>query len=193
MRQAASHTGSAAIAFFQKCPPSLVNPCRPRPGRYRAMTSTLDPIPYSLPAALINERVPWPYLPRKSRCSLTAPISTRPQDAGFRHRLQAVAARVPIAWLPVAGLLLYRGDRGPGVLLDRPLIDWLDYNGYTVVTRRRRNSSTSPAAQGQRQHGHRACGQRDGNSRRMSIISCCSPATAIFRSLVEAIQRKACA
>ncbi|WP_283807506.1 NYN domain-containing protein [Bradyrhizobium retamae] len=28
----------------------------------------------------------------------------------------------------------------------RPLVDWLDYNGYTVITKAPRNSSTLPAA-----------------------------------------------
>src|SRR6476660_7088729 len=45
----------------------------------------------------------------------------------------------------------------------RPLIDWLDYNGYSVVTQgdqgiRRSNRP----AQGQRQHGHRARGRCHG-------------------------------
>ena len=40
----------------------------------------------------------------------------------------------------------------------RPLIDWLDYNGYTVVTKATKEfvDQTGPA-QGQGQHGHRAC------------------------------------
>ncbi len=62
----------------------------------------------------------------------------------------------------------------------RPLIDWLDYNGYTVVTKpdegiRRR---VRPA-QGEGQHGHRTRGRCHGDGRRTSTISCCSPATAI--------------
>ena len=62
----------------------------------------------------------------------------------------------------------------------RPLIDWLDYNGYTVVTKADqgvRRPDRPP--QGQGQHGHRACGRRHGDRRAPSITWCCSPATAI--------------
>ena len=46
----------------------------------------------------------------------------------------------------------------------RPLIDWLDYNGYS---RRHQGDEgirrPDRPAQGQRQHGYRACGRCDGN------------------------------
>jgi uncharacterized LabA/DUF88 family protein len=42
-------------------------------------------------------------------------------------------------------LFYYRNYRDQ-VFLDRPLIDWLDYNGYTVVTKATKNSSMHPAA-----------------------------------------------
>jgi len=40
----------------------------------------------------------------------------------------------------------------------RPLIDWLDYNGYTWSPRRPRSLSTRPAPARSRAHGHRARG-----------------------------------
>jgi hypothetical protein len=39
----------------------------------------------------------------------------------------------------------------------RPLVDWLDYNGYAWSQNRPRNSRTPLAAEDQGQHGHRAC------------------------------------
>ena len=48
----------------------------------------------------------------------------------------------------------------------RPLLDWLDYNGYTVVTRPTRESDRRwRPPQGQRQSGDRARGRRDGTRR----------------------------
>ena len=62
----------------------------------------------------------------------------------------------------------------------RPLVDWLDYNGYTDghqadqgIHRRAR----PPQDQGQ--YGYRARHRRDGDGASISIISCCSRATAI--------------
>ena len=48
----------------------------------------------------------------------------------------------------------------------RPLIDWLDYNGYTVVTKPTKEfvDSTGPP-QDQGQHGHRAGRRRHGDGR----------------------------
>jgi uncharacterized LabA/DUF88 family protein len=39
----------------------------------------------------------------------------------------------------------------------RPLIDWLDYNGYTVVTKAKGIHRRQRKAQGEGQYGHRAC------------------------------------
>ncbi len=72
----------------------------------------------------------------------------------------------------------------------RPLIDWLDYNGYSVVTKRPRNSSTRPA-------GRKIKGNMDielavdameiaGTIDHMVLFS----GDGDFRSLVEAVQRK---
>ena len=62
----------------------------------------------------------------------------------------------------------------------RPLIDWLDYNGYTMVTKPTKEftDATRPA-QDQGQHGHRAGRRCHGAGRSISTTSCCSPATAI--------------
>jgi hypothetical protein len=57
------------------------------------------------------------------------------QDAWFRHRLQA-----PAQGIQSRGTLL-RAFYYTAIIEDqdfssiRPLIDWLDYNGYTVVTK----------------------------------------------------------
>ncbi len=48
----------------------------------------------------------------------------------------------------------------------RPLVDWLDYNGYAVVTKPTKEFvELDRSPEGQRQHGHRACGQRNGDGR----------------------------
>ena len=48
----------------------------------------------------------------------------------------------------------------------RPLIDWLDYNGYRVVTKPLQGiHRRAGAAQGQGQHGHRARGRCHGDGR----------------------------
>jgi uncharacterized LabA/DUF88 family protein len=47
----------------------------------------------------------------------------------------------------------------------RPLIDWLDYNGYTVITKATKEFIDARPAQGEAQHGHRACGRRHGTRR----------------------------
>ena len=48
----------------------------------------------------------------------------------------------------------------------RPLVDWLDYNGFAVVTKPLKEIHRFPGpAPRQRQHGHRACHRRDGNGR----------------------------
>ena len=48
----------------------------------------------------------------------------------------------------------------------RPLIDWLDYNGYTVVTKGTKEFiDASGPPQGQGQHGYRARGRCDGTRR----------------------------
>jgi hypothetical protein len=59
----------------------------------------------------------------------------------------------------------------------RPLLDWLDYNGFTVVTSRPRNLST-PAATGR----SRVAWTSNSQSMRWSspTTSCCSPATEAF-------------
>jgi len=64
----------------------------------------------------------------------------------------------------------------------RPLIDWLDYNGYTVVTKRPRNSSMPAAAQVKGQHGYRARGRCDELAEHIDRW-CCSPGDGRFPSL----------
>src|SRR5436309_4952347 len=61
----------------------------------------------------------------------------------------------------------------------RPLIDWLDYNGYSVVTRRPRNSSIKPAGARSKATWTSSSRSMPWNSRLTSITWCCSPATAI--------------
>ena len=74
--------------------------------------------------------------PKRSRCSSTAPISTPPPsrlgfDIDYKRLLREFQSR---------GYLL-RAFYYTAVIEDqeyssiRPLIDWLDYNGYTVVTK----------------------------------------------------------
>jgi uncharacterized LabA/DUF88 family protein len=46
----------------------------------------------------------------------------------------------------------------------RPLVDWLDYNGYTVVTKAA-NHRRQRKAQSEGQYGHRAGRERDGDVR----------------------------
>ena len=61
----------------------------------------------------------------------------------------------------------------------RPLIDWLDYNGFTVVTKPAKEFTDAvgpPEDQGQ--HGHRADGRCARHVGRTTTISCCSRATA---------------
>ena len=48
----------------------------------------------------------------------------------------------------------------------RPLVDWLDYNGYSVVTKPTKEFvDFDRPPEGQGQHGHRTRGQRDGDGR----------------------------
>ena len=85
------------------------------------------------------------------------------QILGLRHRLQAAAARIPVARQLVAGVLLHRRDRGSGVFVDSPA-DRLArlqrllgrHQGHQGVRRPDR------PPQGQGQHGHRARGRCHG-------------------------------
>ena len=45
----------------------------------------------------------------------------------------------------------------------RPLIDWLDYNGYTVVTKTTKEFIDQTGSQDQRQNGRRTRGRRHGD------------------------------
>jgi uncharacterized LabA/DUF88 family protein len=47
----------------------------------------------------------------------------------------AAPARIPVTRLPYEGVLLHRCNRDQEYSSIRPLIDWLDYNGYSVVTK----------------------------------------------------------
>ena len=76
----------------------------------------------------------------------------------------------------------------------RPLIDWLDYNGYRVVTKPTKEFvDFDRPAQGQGQHGHRA---RDRRARARALSSttwCCSRATAISARSSRRCSAAACA
>ena len=71
----------------------------------------------------------------------------------------------------------------------RPLIDWLDYNGYTVVTKPTKEFIDAGPPQGQGQHGHRARDRRDG-ARRAHRPHGAVLGRRRFPPLVEAMQRK---
>src|SRR6202000_341607 len=43
----------------------------------------------------------------------------------------------------------------------RPLIDWLDYNGYTVVTKATKEFIDASGRRKERQHGYRTCRRCD--------------------------------
>ena len=47
----------------------------------------------------------------------------------------------------------------------RPLIDWLDYNGYSVVTKATKEFVDQTGRRKEGQHGHRARGRCHGNRR----------------------------
>ena len=61
----------------------------------------------------------------------------------------------------------------------RPLIDWLDYNGYTVVTKPTKYSST-PGRRKVKGNMDIELAVDAMEMADMSTTSCCSPATAIF-------------
>ena len=72
----------------------------------------------------------------------------------------------------------------------RPLIDWLDYNGFTVVTKPAKEfTDASRPPQDQGQHGHRADGRcaRDGAALRSFVLF---SGDGDFTALVAALQRK---
>ncbi len=58
----------------------------------------------------------------------------------------------------------------------RPLIDWLDYNGYTVITKATKEFTD---ASGRRKVLRQFGRSMPWNLPSLSIRSCCSPATAI--------------
>ena len=61
----------------------------------------------------------------------------------------------------------------------RPLIDWLDYNGFTVVTKPAKEfTDAAGPPQDQGQHGHRADRRCARHGARSTIISCCFRAMA---------------
>src|ERR1700722_14328389 len=57
------------------------------------------------------------------------------QDIGLRDRLQAPSRGVPGPRRPRARILLHCVIEDQEFITLRPLIDWLNYNGYTVVTK----------------------------------------------------------
>ena len=57
------------------------------------------------------------------------------EDFGVRYRLQAIAQGIPGTWSPRQSVLLHRVVEDQEYSSIRPLIDWLDYNGYRVVTK----------------------------------------------------------
>jgi len=71
----------------------------------------------------------------------------------------------------------------------RPLLDWLDYNGFTVVPSLPRILSTPTATEAQGQHGHRAYSRRDG-ARGPNRSHRAFSGGGDFCSLVEAVQRR---
>jgi uncharacterized LabA/DUF88 family protein len=71
----------------------------------------------------------------------------------------------------------------------RPLVDWLNYNGFMVVTKPAKEFTDAGPPQDQGQHGHRARGRRDGDGAHRR------PHRAVLRRrrlppLVESLQRK---
>ena len=95
-----------------------------------------------------------------------APISTRPQGLGFD-----IDYRKLLSSFQKRGYLL-RAYYYTALIEDqeyssiRPLIDWLDYNGYKVVTKPAKEfTDCDRPPQDQGQHGHRAGGRRAGTRR----------------------------
>ena len=121
---------------------------------------------------------------------LTAQISTLPPS------LSALTSTTSVFWSSFAPGLLLRAFYYTALVEDqeyssiRPLIDWLDYNGYTVVTKADQGiRRPDRPAQGQGQYGHRARGQRHGDRAIVDQIVLFS-GDGDFRSLVEAVQRQ---
>ena len=74
----------------------------------------------------------------------------------------------------------------------RPLVDWLNYNGFTMVTKAGQGIHRQPGPpKGQRQHGHRTDRRCDGAGPAL-ITSCFSPAMAISARWWKACSAKAC-
>jgi uncharacterized LabA/DUF88 family protein len=72
----------------------------------------------------------------------------------------------------------------------RPLLDWLDYNGYTVVTKPVKEFTDSDRPpQGEGEHGHRTRGRCHGTREPRRSHRAFS-GDGDFRPLVESIQRK---
>jgi uncharacterized LabA/DUF88 family protein len=72
----------------------------------------------------------------------------------------------------------------------RSLIDWLDHNGYTVVTKVTKEFiDPSGRRTGQGPHGYRTGGQCDGTRRAYRSMVLFS-GNGAFRSLVKAMQRR---
>ena len=70
----------------------------------------------------------------------------------------------------------------------RPLVDWLNYNGYAMVTKPAKEFTDPRPPQGQGQHGHRAGRRRHGDGPHVDHIVLFS-GDGDFRPLVEILQR----
>ena len=86
------------------------------------------------------------------------------QGAGRRYRLRNLLAASSAALLRAFYYTALVEDQEYSPI--RPLIDWLDYNGFTVVTKPAKEFTDADGPpQGQGQHGHRA-GHRHAGARR---------------------------
>ena len=70
-----------------------------------------------------------------SRSSSTAPISRPPPGRSASTSITGDCSRNFRAAARCCARLLHNDHRRSGIFPIRPLIDWLDYNGYTVVTK----------------------------------------------------------
>ena len=66
----------------------------------------------------------------------------------------------------------------------RPLVDWLDYNGYTMVTKPAKEFTDAMGHRRIKQHGHRDRRRHDGDGEQGRSHR------PVFRRMIEAVQRE---